>query len=86
MYYYKKHLNNMDQLFDIKKIIELRHELHQNPELSDYEINTSKRIVSFLKKYKPDTIIENVGEHKTQYKRGKLFYCFSPRKKMGKAL
>ena len=51
----------MDQLFDLQKIIKLRHELHQNPELSDHEINTSKRIVEFVKQYKPDSIIENVG-------------------------
>lgn len=51
----------MGQLFDLEKIVDLRRELHQNPELSDNEKYTSKRIVNFLAQYNPDEIIENVG-------------------------
>jgi amidohydrolase len=45
----------------IKEIIELRKELHQNPELSGFEVNTAKRIKAFTKKQAPSSIIENIG-------------------------
>ena len=40
-----------------QKIINLRRELHQYPELSNEEYNTSKRIINFIKEYNPDEII-----------------------------
>ena len=40
-----------------QKIIELRRELHQHPELSNDEYKTSERIINFIKEYKPDEII-----------------------------
>lgn len=39
------------------KIIELRHELHQHPEISNNEYETSERIVNFVKPFLPDEII-----------------------------
>ena len=41
----------------IKNIIELRHELHKHPEVSNNEYNTSERIVRFLNAFSPDEII-----------------------------
>ncbi len=61
MYFYKKHLNSMEQLFDLQKIIELRHELHQNPELSDSEFITAERIANFLIQYNPTQLIRGIG-------------------------
>ena len=63
MYYYKKNQNKTEQLFDREKTIQLRHELHQNPELSGSEFITSERIVGFLSKYKTAEIIRGIGGH-----------------------
>lgn len=51
----------MDKLFDLNKIIELRHELHKYPELSDNEFLTSERIATFLSQYKNAEIIRGIG-------------------------
>lgn len=40
------------------EIINLRHDLHQNPELSNNEFETSKRIINFMHKYSPDEVIK----------------------------
>ncbi|MFO7723755.1 MAG: amidohydrolase [Bacteroidales bacterium] len=40
-----------------KQIISLRHELHQHPELSNAEIQTSRRIAEFMSHMKPDEVI-----------------------------
>lgn len=48
---------------ELEKLIDLRHQLHQNPELSGQEANTAQLIYNFLKKCEPDSIIENVGGH-----------------------
>ena len=40
-----------------QKIINLRRELHQHPEISNREHNTSKRIINFIKEYKPDELV-----------------------------
>lgn len=61
MYYYKKQQNSMQQLFDLKKITDFRHELHHNPELSDNEYITAERIANFLHPYKPDQMIRGIG-------------------------
>ncbi len=42
----------------LNKIIELRHFLHQNPEVSNNEYNTSKRIVDFIKPLGPAEIVD----------------------------
>ena len=39
----------------------LRKELHQYPEVSGKEIETAKRIISFLENYPPDELITNIG-------------------------
>jgi len=43
------------------EIIKLRRELHQNPELSGSEVNTSKRIKEFIQKHHKTEIIDNIG-------------------------
>ena len=40
-----------------KEIIELRHQLHQNPEVSNNEYITSETVSSFIEKFSPDEII-----------------------------
>lgn len=50
----------------ITKIIELRHELHKHPEVSNNEYKTAERIVNFVKPFKPDEIL-------TLSKTGKAF-------------
>lgn len=45
----------------LKSLIRFRKELHKNPELSGKEIETAKRIVSFLDQYPPDELQTNVG-------------------------
>lgn len=45
----------------LQELILLRKELHENPELSGNEINTSKKIYSFLKTCNPTKIISNIG-------------------------
>ena len=42
---------------NIAALIQLRHDLHKNPELSGFEIETSKKIIAFLTKYEPSQII-----------------------------
>lgn len=46
---------------DLTTIINLRKELHSNPELSGFEFETVKRITKFLAKNQPTEIIENIG-------------------------
>jgi len=46
---------------DWEKLVQFRKQLHQHPELAGNEKETSKIIVTFLKSYKPDKIIENIG-------------------------
>jgi len=42
-------------------LIQLRKSLHQNPELSDLEVNTKQRIIQHMTPYKPSRIIEGLG-------------------------
>lgn len=42
-------------------VIELRHELHRNPELSGVEVQTAERIVGFFEPLHPDMILKNLG-------------------------
>lgn len=42
-------------------ILTLRKYLHQNPELSGFEIETAKTIATFLKNYSPDELLEGLG-------------------------
>jgi len=53
----------MGKLFDVEKIIALRHEIHQHPELSDSEAQTALRIINFMEPYHPDKIITEIGGH-----------------------
>lgn len=41
-----------------EEIIKLRHQLHQNPELSNMEYKTCETISSFIEKFSPDEIVE----------------------------
>ncbi len=53
-------MSHLDPLF-LKKLIDFRHQLHQYPEVSLNEKNTAKTIIEFVKSYKPDEVIENIG-------------------------
>jgi len=44
-----------------KTLVQLRKQLHQNPELSGKEHNTAKRIIEFVKEYNPSEIISGIG-------------------------
>lgn len=46
----------------IQKLTQLRHDLHQNPELSGVEFKTAQRIIDFLKPLNPTEIIYPIGE------------------------
>ncbi|TYB32112.1 MAG: amidohydrolase [Candidatus Mcinerneyibacterium aminivorans] len=46
---------------NVSKLVNFRHDLHRNPELSGREKNTADRIVKFMKDYKPDHIITGIG-------------------------
>ena len=48
-------------LNDLNTLIELRHVLHQYPELSGAEKNTADLIADFLAKFKPTRIIRGLG-------------------------
>lgn len=42
-------------------LIKFRRELHQNPELSGEETETSQRVQRFIEKFKPDSTIKEIG-------------------------
>ena len=46
---------------DLSRLVNLRQELHKNPELSGVEFNTANRIREFIQETEPDLIIENLG-------------------------
>lgn len=46
----------------IQLLTKLRHELHQNPELSGIEFKTAERVIDFLNPYQPSEIIHPIGE------------------------
>ena len=46
----------------IQKLTQLRHVLHQNPELSGVEFKTAKRIIEFISEYNPSEIIHPIGK------------------------
>jgi amidohydrolase len=52
-------MENSNQFTD--SLVRLRKELHQHPEVSGKEIETSKRVLSFLENYRPDELITEVG-------------------------
>ena len=43
------------------EIINLRKELHRNPELSCFEYGTAKKIRRFIEKHNPTDVLENIG-------------------------
>lgn len=47
----------------ILHLVELRHWLHANPEISGDEKNTSARVADFLRKLSPDQLITEIGGH-----------------------
>lgn len=48
---------------EIEELKGLRRELHKYPELSGKEKETAKLLTTYLKKFKPDEIIQNIGGH-----------------------
>jgi len=59
-FFNKKQLMPLDQNL-LKQLIDFRHRLHRTPELSGYEIATSKAIINILSTTKPNKIITNIG-------------------------
>lgn len=51
----------MNQAFDLNNLIQLRHQLHENAELSNKEVKTAQIIKDFISSFSPDTIYEKVG-------------------------
>ena len=47
---------------NVREIIELRKALHQNPELSGYELRTANRVRCFIEKHDKMARIENIGD------------------------
>lgn len=45
----------------MSEFIKLRKLLHSRPELSGEENNTSKTVISYLDKFKPDNVVTNIG-------------------------
>ena len=45
----------------IDSLVRLRKELHKHPEVSGTEIQTAKRVISFLENYPPDELIAGIG-------------------------
>ena len=45
----------------INSVVRLRKELHKNPEVSGKEVETAKRVISFLENYPPDELIAGLG-------------------------
>lgn len=45
----------------ISELVNLRHDLHQNPETAGGEINTARKILTFFEQLGPDEIIRNLG-------------------------
>lgn len=50
-------MNHSDKVMN-QEIVNLRHELHKYPELSNKEYKTSKRIIKFIEKLNPDEMIK----------------------------
>ncbi len=48
-------------MYDLEDLIQLRHSLHQYPELSGKEEHTAKRICDFLARYEPDELLTGLG-------------------------
>ncbi|MFO7896632.1 MAG: amidohydrolase, partial [Candidatus Cloacimonadales bacterium] len=47
----------------MKSMVEIRHHLHQNPELSDNEMKTAKYLKQILQDFAAQEIVENLGGH-----------------------
>ncbi|GAB3531430.1 amidohydrolase [Pontibacter brevis] len=50
-----------NKINDLDALIKLRHDLHQNPEVSGREIQTAERIVNHLQQYAPDRLLTGLG-------------------------
>jgi len=53
----------IDAPLNIDKLIDLRHELHKYPEVSNQEESTAKRITKYLKTTGPDDLINDIGQY-----------------------
>ncbi|WP_162053102.1 amidohydrolase [Pontibacter pamirensis] len=50
-----------NKLPDLPSLIQLRHDLHQHPEVSGQEKQTAERIVQHLQQYNPDQLLTGLG-------------------------
>ncbi len=58
---------------NIQRLINLRHSLHQNPELSGYEEYTAEVLKRMIIRFEPDDIIDNLGGYGVAFVfRGKM--------------
>lgn len=48
---------------ELSKLVELRHALHQAPEISDEEVGTAKTIETYLMELSPDWLVTQLGGH-----------------------
>lgn len=53
----------MERVLNLDELIQLRHTLHENAELSDYESRTADLIAAFLRERQPTKIIRGLGGH-----------------------
>lgn len=53
----------MHNTINIEQLIELRHRLHREPELSGNEKHTAQTVLQFLKQQHPDLLVSAVGGH-----------------------
>lgn len=52
------------ELFDLDRLVELRHELHRYPEVANDEGETAGRVIAFLRECAPpDAIVDGLGGH-----------------------
>ncbi len=68
--------------YSLRPFVELRHLLHQNPELSSQEVQTAKIITDFLTSYEPDEVYHQFSKTSVLFKfngqinhRNILFRC-----------
>jgi amidohydrolase len=59
----KKEIKKTLKKNDLEELIDLRHELHRNPELSFKEVHTAAKVVRLLKDCGADPIIQKIGGH-----------------------
>jgi len=55
--------SEQDREADIRELLQLRHELHREPELSGAEVKSGQKLKNFLSSKDPDRLITGLGGH-----------------------